>query len=435
MKLFISLFNRLVASSLFKASGIYTFTGIFNAAIPLLLLPILTTKLSPSDYGIVAMFQIIVGVIYPIIGMNLEGAISRKYYDEDGGDFPAYVGNCFILVFINILFTTTIYYFLLGYISDMTLIQEEWLKLAVVVAICQFLTTVLLTTYQIRIKPISYGIYLIIQSLVNIGLTLLFVVGFEYTWKGRINAQMYTGILSAILSIVILLRNKQLKIKINKRDIKHALNFGLPLIPHALGGLLFTAVDRFFLTSILGLEQTGNYSVAHQLGAIISLVTLAFNNAFTPWLYGELNKNCKIVKLKIVKFTYIYFVVISLFAIVIIAVFPFIVSFLIGNNFSSIDTYSTFIVWGFVFQGMYYMVTNYIGFVNKTYWLAIITISVGIIKIPITYFLIMTFGATGASISYCITFFLFFIATWILSANVYKMPWLFFLKYNKSQLN
>ena len=74
------------------------------------------------------------------------------------------------------------------------------------------------------------------------------------------------------------------------------------------------------------------------------------------------------------------------------------------------------------------MVTNYIGYVNKTYWLAITTISVGVFKIPLTYYLIKLFGAPGASMSYCITFLLFFLLTWILSAKVYKMPWLFFLK-------
>ena len=428
MKLVSNLFKRIISSSLFKSSGIYTITASINAGIPLLLLPVLTVKLSPEDYGLIAMFQLVTGLIYPIFGMNLESSIARKYFDEDNSDFPSYIGTSIVLVLLNTIVTGVLYFFLFKYISDITLVPFEWIKFTLLVAICQFLSSVILTTYQVRIKPISYGFFQIGQSIVNITLTLIFVVVLEETWRGRLNAQIYTGIISAIISLILLFRNNQLKINIKISDVKHALNFGLPLIPHVLGGLLFTAIDRFFLTKMVGLEQTGNYSVAYQLGAIISLVTLAFNNAFTPWLYGELNKKCDIIKLKIVKFTYIYFILISLFAIVVIYIFPLLVSIFVGDRFTSISSYSTFIIWGFVFQGMYYMVTNYIGYANKTYWLAITTISVGVFKIPLTYYLIKFFGAPGASMSYCITFLLFFLLTWILSAKVYKMPWLFFLK-------
>ena len=410
-------------SSLFRSSAVYTITAAINAGIPLLLLPVLTTKLSPSDYGIIAMFQLVASLIYPIFGMNLESSVARKYFDDDNSDFSSYLGTSLILVFINTIVTGTLYLFLFKYISDLTLIPLEWIKFTLLVVICQFLSSVILTTYQVRIKPISYGVFQIGQSIINITLTIIFVVVLEETWRGRLSAQIYTGILSAIVSLILLFGTNQIKINVKISDVKHALSFGLPLIPHVLGGLLFTAVDRFFLTNMLGLEQTGNYSVAYQLGAIISLVTLAFNNAFTPWLYGELNKNSDIIKLKIVRFTYLYFILISLFAVTVIYIFPILVNIFIGERFTSISSYSTFIIWGFVFQGMYYMVTNYIGYVNKTYLLAIITISVAIIKIPLTYFLINTFGAPGASISYCITFLLFFLLTWVLSAKVYKMPW------------
>ena len=128
--------------------------------------------------------------------------------------------------------------------------------------------------------------------------------------------------------------------------------------------------------------------------------------------------------MKIVKFTYLYFVLIICGSILLLLIFPLIVSIFVGSNFKSIGTYSTFIVFGYVFQGMYYMVTNYIFYSQKTHILAFVTISNGIIKLPIAYFAIVWFGSVGASISFCISWFFFFVTTWILSARVYKMPWL-----------
>jgi len=150
---------------------------------------------------------------------------------------------------------------------------------------------------------------------------------------------------------------------------------------------------------------------------------VAFNKVYVPWFFENLNKNDLSIKIKIVKFTYLYFLLLVFLAVIVLFLFPIAVSIFIGSAFKSINVYSFFIVLGFVFQGMYFMVTNYIIYANKTYLQAIVTISVGLLKIPITYYLIIWLGAIGASVSYSITFFIFFIATWTLSSKVYKMPW------------
>jgi O-antigen/teichoic acid export membrane protein len=206
------------------------------------------------------------------------------------------------------------------------------------------------------------------------------------------------------------------------------LKFGVPLIPHAIGGIMFTAIDRVFLTEFYGVEQTGNYSVSYQLGAIVSLLTFSFNNAFVPWLYQNLSNNNVNSKIKIVKFTYFYFITLAVFATFFLLIFPYIVIYMVDKSYKSINSYSVFIVYGFVFQGMYYMVTNYITFAKKTLYQSIITFFVALLKLPITYFSLLFFGISGASISFCFTFFIFFILTWIVSHKVYPMPW--FLKTN-----
>ncbi len=417
-------FIRLISSSLVRTSGIYTISGFINAAIPLLLLPILTRRLTPTDYGIVAMFQLAVSVVYPFIGINLEGAIQRRYYDKDKSDFASYIGTCLTLFFGSFIIVAFVFYLFNDQIVKSTQIQDVWIKYILIVAACQFITSVVLVIFQVKVQPFKYGILQISQSLINISLTIVFVVILNKSWEGRLEAQIFSGILVAFISLLILYRLKLIKVSPNWNDAKNAMRFGLPLIPHAIGGMLFSAIDRFFLTNLLGLNHTGNYTVAFQLGSIISLFTVSFNNAFVPWLFENLNKEEIEVKKKIVRFTYSYFVILAVGALLLIWIFPSIISIFVGDRFNSVNTYSVFIVFGFVFQGMYFMVTNYINFVHKTYLQAALTISVGLIKIPITYFSILWFGAIGASISFCLSFFIFFLSTWILSAKIYPMPWL-----------
>lgn len=360
--------------------------------------------------------------------MNLEGSIIRKYYYKDGSDFPAYVGTSFILIVVSFLVISFLFWVNIDYIQDLTQIPRPWLKYALLVSVSQFVVSAMLAIFQVKVKPIKYALLQISQSILNISLTVILIVGFNKTWDGRIEAQAVTMVVFAVISFYILIRNNQIKINILKKDIQHALKFGIPLIPHAIGGILFTTIDRIFLTNLIGLEQTGNFSVSYQIAAVIGLITVSFNNAFVPWLFENLNKNSLAIKRKIVKLTYLYFVSLLICAILLILLFPFLVNVFVGSSYKSVNTYSAFIIFGFVFQGMYFMVTNYITYVEKTYLLAASTISVALLKVPITYYSIIWFGEIGAALSYAITFFIFFIATWILSLRVYKMPWFTFFK-------
>jgi len=419
--------KKLYSSSLVRSSGIYTISSVINSAIPFLLLPILTTELTPADYGVLAMFQVVVSAVYPLVGINLEAAIARKYFDKDNTVFAEYIGTCVLLSLFSTFLVAILFSIFFIKIQEFSQIPPFWLKFVILVAFFQFLNTIILTFFQVKVKPMKYGAFQISRSIVDVSLTLIFVVLLNKNYAGRLEAQIISNLLFGILAVIILYKSKNIRLRVLKKDISSALKFGVPLIPHAIGGMLFTGIDRYFLTNMVGLAQTGNYTVAFQIGAMVSLITAAFNNAWVPWLFENLNKNDQLINKKIVKFTYLYFIVLACGSFILTLIFPLITRVFVGKAFTSVDSFSNYIILGFVFQGMYFMVTNYITYVKKTYLLAIITISVALIKIPITYYSIVWLGASGASVSWAITFLIFFLFTWILSARVYKMPWFSFI--------
>lgn len=220
-----------------------------------------------------------------------------------------------------------------------------------------------------------------------------------------------------------MLKNKWLKFKISIQDIKHIISYGSPLIPHVVGMYVITASDRFLITALVGISETGLYTVGYQIGMIIMILQDSFNKAWVPWLFSKLKQNNDFLKIKIVKFTYIYFVIIILAALILYALSPIILQIMAGPAYQNA---SQFILWlglGYAFNGMYKMVTNYIFFDGRTYYLATITFITAVINILISYALIKLNGpigaAQGTAISYLISFFL----TWYFSNVVYKMPW------------
>lgn len=410
-------------SKLFKSAGIYTMTSVINSAIPFLLLPILTRYLSPADYGIVSMFGVLVSFVAPFTGLSIHGAIVRMYYEKDTVDIKEYITNCIYILISSTLLVSVIFFIFANIIASASSVPIQVLWMVIVVSFAQFITRIVLTLWQVQLKPVQYGFYQISQTVLNVLLSIVLVVFVELTWKGRVYAQLIAMIIFVLVGFIVLLKNDWLKFDINKTYIKHALGFGIPLIPHSLGAIIMTMTDRIFITNMVGIETTGVYTVGYQMGMIVNLLATSFNKAYSPWLYSKLKENFEYTKRKIVKFTYGYFVIIIFLAILLSIVAQSFLSFFVGKEFNGSSIYVIWIAIGYAFQGMYFMVTNYIFFAQKTSYLAGVTFMAAILNIGLNYFLIGRYGAIGAAQATTIIYLIQFILTWILSSKVYKMPW------------
>jgi O-antigen/teichoic acid export membrane protein len=317
-----------------------------------------------------------------------------------------------------------VFYLFAEPISKITSFPKRWIWAVIVISIAQFITLINLSIWQVQLKARIYGAYQIVQTLINVGLTIWFVVGFGMAWKGRIQAQLFTMLAFGCIGLFILYKGGWIKFSYNKIYIRNALNFGMPLVPHTLGAVMMTMTDRFFITNMVGLSATGLYSVGYQVGMVIGLIESSFIQAYTPWLYERLKKNDKNFKKLIVKVTYAYFILLLILVAGLSLVAPWFLSFFVGKNFSGASVFVFWIALGYAFGGMYKMVAGYIFYVQKTYILAWVTFFCASLNVLFNYIFIKWNGPVGAAQAATLTFLLFFILTWILSNRVYKMPWL-----------
>jgi len=415
---------KILRSSLTQTAGIYTVTTIINTAIPFLLMPVLTRYMSPSDYGIVAMFGVLLSFVFPFTGLSIHGAVQRQYYESEQVHLPTYITNCLLILLVSSASTSILFFVLSEPISKLSSFPESWLWTVIIVSIAGFINSIVLVLWQVKIKPYAIGKYQIAQTLLNVGLSLWFVVGLGMAWRGRIEAQLFTAVTFAIIGLVILKKDGWLKFNINKNYIRNALCFGVPLVPHALGQVIMTMTDRFFITSMVGLNATGLYSVGYSFGMIIGFIESSFNQAYVPWLFERLKRNDDNTKRNIVKLTYAYFFFIILLALALSLVAPWFLSFFVGKKFVGAYIFVFWIALGYAFSGMYKMVANYIFFAEKTHILAWVTLFCAALNVVFNYFFIKQNGSVGAAQAACLTFFFTFVLTWVLSARVYKMPWL-----------
>lgn len=410
-------------NTLLKNTGIYTISSIINAGIPFLMLPILTRYLTPEDYGLVSMFTLLVAFTSPFIGLSVNGAISRQYFNQEEVDIWRYVGNCIIILVLSTVMIGFVYYFFADFIVGISSFPKEMLWVVVVFSLVQFLANILLVLWQIQKKALNYSIFVFLKTSLNFSISILLVVGFGLGWKGRIFGQFFAVAAFAIFSVIYLIKSKWIKISYKKEYFHNAVTFGIPLIPHALSGSIISMTDRLFITNMVGLSTTGIYSVGYQIGSIMNILTNSFNNAYIPWLYERLKIDKFDTKVKIVKFTYLYFALLFLFALCMGLVAPTILNYFLGNSFTNASSYVLWISLGYAFNGMYLMVVNYIFYAQKTKFLAMVTFITAALNIVLNYIFIGRFGAIGAAQATTVTFAIKFIFVWIVSSKIYKMPW------------
>ncbi|WP_272674280.1 MULTISPECIES: oligosaccharide flippase family protein [unclassified Providencia] len=419
--------------SLAKNTIIYLISNILNAAIPFILLPILTRYLTPSEYGQIAIFQVLLSALTTFIGLNTIGSANRKFYDNDVSSniLKSFNGSCFqILLFSTI--ATLLFILLFGNnISKFLSIPIDWVISAILISALTFIATLRLGQWQIRGEAKYFGILQISNSLMNMLLSVLLVIFMKQGASGRIDAQLIVAFIIAIISLLLLYKDNLLKIFVwQPKQLKEALAFGVPLIPHHVGFFLLSSIDRFFINEKLGLAEAGIYMVAVQLSMALVIIYDAINKAFVPWLFEKLKKNSNADKIKIVKLTYLHFIFSLLISLLAFIIGPTIVIFIAGEEYIEAARIIGILCLGQCFGGMYMMVTNYIFFSKKTGKLSLITILSGAINVILLVVLLKNFGLTGVAISFLISKFIQFVLTWVLSSRCIIMPWFSFRKSN-----
>ena len=410
---------------LFGGAAIYLFANILNAGIPFLLLPILTRVLTPADYGTVAMFGIVLSVLGAFTGLSVHGAISVRYFQLEKTELSEYVGTCvgILVVSSSVLFLLTAVFG--SWLAGVSGVPTEWLLVAVVLSGFQFLGNIRLSLWQVSGDAKKYGAFQITQSLLNGTVSLIMILIVGMAWEGRVLGQAAAILIFGSIALWWLFRDGMLKYSRNWRThSRDALQFGIPLIPHVIGSLLIVAADRLIIVKLLDVAHAGIYMVALQVGQALGLLTESFNRAYAPWLMNNLTQSTDTLRIKIVRGTYIYFILIFIAAAALGIVAPIFLDYFVGESFRDAGEIVIYVALGFAFNGCYLMVANYVFFESKTKILAAVTFSAGLLNIPLMMLMIRYNGIAGAGQAFMLTYSFIFFGTWWLSQKAHPMPWL-----------
>lgn len=416
---------RKLANPVLRGSVIYTAASVVNAGIPFFLLPVLTRYLTPEEYGFVSTFMACNSIFLLLIGLEQSGFISVNFFTVSRTQVKTYFSNiCLVslLIFTALLIIVSLWP---EFFSRIIQLRFKWIFFSIIVSYFQSLSQLNLTLLQLESRPVIYGIFQISNSIVNYVVSIVLVISFGMNEDGRIIGVISAALMYGTASLFYLIHRKFIKLDFNGGIIRSSIIFSLPLIPHSLAGWINNGLDKILINNLVSVSENGLYSISYQIAMVVGMVASSFNRAFAPYIFKQLStmREGFDVKLRLIRYTWIYYGMLMCLAACLYIFSPFILGILVDDTFFGAGEYLSWIIVGFLADGLYFGVVNYLFFLRKTHYIAMITVTSSIIHFLISYLLLPTLGTIAAAYATAASYIISFVLTLLVTQIAYPLPW------------
>ena len=414
-----------VDSSFFKGSFVYLLGSILNSLLPLALMPVLTRHLSPADFGFVATAAVLTQILSVFIGLNAYGLVARCYFDDDPGNLrnllSTGMGISAIATAVVLLFVI----FLGAPLARLTEFPAAWLPWVVFIALSTVVQNNYLALVQMRSEPLRYISIQTICAVLNLGLSVLLVVQFHMDWRGRMWALIAANAVIALICVHgLVFRMGLLRPRFLRSSYRQIMAFGLPLIPHAIGGWVMTMAARLYLNNLASVSDTGLYSVAFNLTSPLALLLGAANNAYLPTLYQHLSNKDGCDKLRLCRILLAVILSLPILAFLCAVAVRWVLPLIVGPRFYGAADFVMWMALTYALQGIYFIFGNFVVYSKKTSYMTWRADFLGGLVMLITCpLLIRLNGPLGAAQAVCLAFAASTLGCITASQKSCPMPW------------
>lgn len=408
-----------------KESLVYLCGNLVNAALPVALMPILTRYLSPTDYGIVGTSAVLVQVLSVAMSLNSSGLIVTSQFEGKRENQRRLVSTNLLLAFA---FATLLGLWALGagnLVERATEFPAAWSPAVVLLALTSVIQATYLCLLQARKETTRYVSLQVLSTGLNLGLSLTLVAALGMNWQGRILAMLVAGmVIAGICLHGLVSRLKVLGLTFGRDSLKTLLTFGMPLIPHLLGGWVMTMAPRLFLNQLATVADTGLFSVAFSLASPIAMIAGAANQAYMPALFERLSRPEALDKFRLSRMLLLGAAGLLAMAVVYGLTIRLLLPLIVGPRFYASADYVLWLSLAFAVQGVYFIFGNFVVYARRTSLLAWrADFLAGLATLVLLPLLIRLNGPIGAAQVTFIAFTISCLGGFTASRKAFSMPW------------
>lgn len=406
-----------------KQIAAFTIGPVGGALLGLISLPVITWFFSQEDVGRMAMLQVTLGFSVLLFSLGLDQSYVREFHEAK--DRPALLKRATLPGFVLLALTIGVLLSFGGGLAGWLFDVPEWhLSLLIAVALlASYLSRFLSLILRMNERGLAFSMSQLLPKLLLVALVGGYVVvGADKSLTNLVIAN--TAALSAVCVVFAWNTRHEwlscLGSELDVAEIKSMLRFGLPLI---LGGMAFwglTAIDKVFLRTLATFEELGVYSVAVSFAAAATILQSVFSTIWAPTVYkwassGEGLENIQRVSRYILALVVLGFSLAGLLS--------WLVTLFLPDNYAAVQ----WILVSCIGYPLLYTLSETtvvgIGISRRSSFsmaAAVIAFAVNLIG---NWWLIPSYGAAGAGVSTCISFWIFFFLRTEFSIYVWKpMP-------------
>lgn len=422
---------------------IYALPMFLARAIGLLLLPIYTRQLGPTDFGFIEFVAATSAILLLVLPLEINQAVGRLLPEANSVERRRKIISTalWFTVFVFGLFGYLIYLFRFQLLEIVNL-SSSYAQYAALVCV-YFLIVAVVNLLQVQFRFTSQAISSVSINMTVVLINLVLVLYFSTVNKLGIEqyflSQIISGLVGASIGLAILVKQYRLFPFLSEVDIpllRELLSYSLPIVLSSIGVALSASVDRLMIGGYIGLTELGYYGAAMRLSAIVGLGFYVVSSALTPIVYREHEKTeTKVLIAKIFQIT-AYSSVALLLAVTFYS--NSIIALLAGNKFTKASEYVFYLILSAIITNLYVFFLG-IDIAKKTKLLSKINLASGVLGTIGCVVFVPLIGVWGAIMSTLLantcrlTGYIYF------SQKIYSIPitfkWLLFASFGLVLLN
>ena len=264
---------------LLKNIGLLTLSSFATKLLSFFLVPLYTNILTTTEYGTYDLFNTTIGVLLPILTLNIQEAVMRFSLDSKYDKKSIVTVAARYLMVSNVIVIGGL---LLNTIFNISIIVKQYSIYFFLMFLSQSLSG-MITMYIRGIDKIAdLSVSSLIASAITICLNVSFLAFFHWGLVGYFLANILGPLFQSVYLIFKAHIIKDLSFeKKYKNETKEMIGYSKPLIANSIAWWVNNASDRYIVVFFCGLAENGIYSVASKIPSILNIFQTIFNQAWT----------------------------------------------------------------------------------------------------------------------------------------------------------
>lgn len=363
------------------------------------MLPLYTSVLTTSEYGTADLIITYISLLSPLISMQFEQGLFRILLDYRKNSEKQII--LFSTVIISNLLQITIFSVICLVLK--IFIKSDLFLFLYILIILQILQGSFLQFSRGIDKTTVYTIASFIYAFFHVFCNVILVGIVKIGLEGLLISMIIAGIICILYLVLKLKLWEYINLKTFDRcEAYSLLRYSVPLIPNQLAWWVINASDRTIISLFLGTSENGIYSVANKFSSIYITFYNYFNMSWTESVSISINDFDRDKYIE--RMNNIFFNLLSSLSVGIIAIMPFVFSFLVNMSFNSAYKHIPILMIAVFFQALQGLYSSVYVALKETKEIAKTSIFSAAINIIVNLIFIKIIGLYAASISTLVAF-------------------------------